>query len=219
MAAGTRIVPRQKADFCGGDKLYIVRSDLGQYLESSDFHKGTDLNTRSLHPDCCGGDHYLSYLHAPGSGPYFVIIYGDHYRVVKDLSTAADMSGATPLHEKCRGGDFYLGTSRSSFVILFSDQGIYRVVSPDLGTAKKATDYDLHNACKGGLYYWATKNKWKATVRYYLVKQVAGEFRFHYTKNLRTNSCGATQAFHHSVMKFLMMSSKEARIADALPSG
>ena len=83
------IVPTREAkgtDFCGTNKLYIVRSDLGQYLESpGDFNptKGTTVNTRSLHPDCAGGDHYLSYLHAPSIGPYysyFYIIYGNHFR-------------------------------------------------------------------------------------------------------------------------------------------
>ena len=224
MAVATKIVPRQKADFCGTHKLYIVRSDLGQYLETSDFNKGTDLNIRYLHRDCRGGDHYLSYVHSPAIGAdysCFFIISGDHYRRVTDLATAADVTGDTQLHEKCRGGDFYLATSSfhaftvsPSFIIVFSDKGMYRVVS-DLGTAKNAKEYKLHDECKGGLYYWATKNFWGGQVWYYLVKQEAGEFRFHYTKDLATDSSGATQLFHPSVMEFLTTAHSEA-IEDTL---
>ena len=218
MAAANPNMPetKTKVDFCGtGHKLYIVRSDLGAYLESSDFSKGNAI-LRYLHPDCRGGDHYLSYLHAPWSHAFtkidyeshFLIISGDHYRRVKDLSTAEDMTGETRLHEKCRGGDFYLATSTTYFVVIFSDKGVYRVVS-DLGTAKGIKDYKLHDVWKGGLYYCATQSYRlaMATVRYYLVRQEAGEFRFHYTKDLNLTSASAMQAFHPSVMKFLRIES------------
>ena len=219
MAVATKIVPRQKAHFCGTHKLYIVRPDLGYYLESSDFSKGTDLIVSDMHPDCSGGDHYLSYLHAPNFGSrtsYFLIIYGDHYRRVTDLSAAADMTADIRLHEKCRGGDFYLGTCTPhslnfkvspSFIIIYSAEGMYRVVS-DLGTAKDMKEHKLHDACKGGLYYWATKKVKRVRsceVWYYLVKEEAGEFRFHYTSDLKTSRTTSVQNFHPRVMKFLMM--------------
>ena len=210
MAAASTVVRKREADFCGTrDKFYIVRSDLGEYLESSDCSKGTDLDRRNLHPDCRGGDHYLSYLSS--FSQYFIVISGDHFRRVKDLSKAADKTGDTRLHEKCRGGDFYLGTntnsffSRTSFTIIFSAKGVYRVVS-DLRTAKDLKEYKLHDACKGGMYYWATKNK-NVGLRYYLVKQEAGELRFHCTNDLKNNSSGPrdAQTFHPLVMEFLMM--------------
>ena len=217
--AAAKMATKRVVDFCGTSKLYIVRSDLGLYLESSDFEKGTDAIVRILHPDCSGGDHYLSRVYSPFFGtdyPWFVIITGDHFRRVTDLSTAADMTADTRLHEKCRGGDFYLATSsfrsgaRSpSFIIVFADDGMYRVVS-DLGTAKDAREYKLHDACKGGLYYWATESYWAGRVWHYLVKQEGGELRFHYTKDLGTNEGGATQAFHPSVMNFLTMTHDKA---------
>ena len=225
MAAAAKIVPKREAkgiDFCGTrTKLYIVRSDLGQYLVTSDFNKGTDLSIRYLHPDCRGGDHYLSYLHSNFS--YFFIVYGDHYRRVTDLSTAADMTGDTQLHEKCRGGDCYLATSDlrgftvvPSFIIVFSEKGMYRVVS-DLGTAKNMKEYKLHDECKGGLYYCAAKYFWSGQLWYYFVKQEAGEFRLHYTKNLRTNSRGATQLFHPSVMTFLKTAHSDSEAFENTP--
>ena len=222
MAAATNIATKQQVaiDFCGTDKLYIVRSDLGLYLESSDFEKGTDAIVRILHPDCSGGDHYLSRMYSPYIGtdyPLFLIINGDHFRRVTDLTTAADMTADIRLHEKCRGGDFYLATNNfgfitsPSFIIVFADEGIYRVVS-DLGTAKDVKEYKLHDACKGGLYYWATSIQyyWSKQVWYYLVKEEGGELRFHYTKDLGTNEGGATQAFHPSVMNFLRKAHNEA---------
>ena len=217
MAAATNIDPKRKTEFCGtGDKLYIVRSDLGEYLESSDFTKGTDTVIRYLHPDCRDGDHYLSYLHTPWLDAFtsisyeshFIIISGDHFRRVTDLSTAANMTADTRLHEKCRGGDFYLATSSTSFVIIFSEQGMYRVVS-DLGTAKDAKEYKLHDTWKGGLYCFATKTYWfaMATVRYYLVRLEAGEHRFLYNKDLQADcASGATQSFHPAVKNFLTIS-------------
>ena len=225
MAVATKAVPRPRADFCGTHKLYIVRPDLGLYLESSDFNKGTDLKIGDMHPECSEGDHYLSYLHAPGSigadYSYFLIITGDHFRRVTDLSTAADMSADIRLHEKCRGGDFYLGTGTNtrvfktlpSFVIIFSDKGVYRVVS-DLGTASDMKEYKLHDACKGGLYYWATKSFRRifrrTVVWYYLVKQEAGEFRFHCTSNLKSSGTTRVQTFHPRVKRFLMMARRES---------
>ena len=219
MTAATKIAPRRVADFCGANKLYIVRSDLGLYLESRDFNRATDATVRFLHPDCRGGEHYVSYLQTRLTRDcwYFFIISGDYFRRVTDLSTAAHMTADIRLHEKCRGGDFYLATSQHSilhtftascsFVIVFADEGIYRVVS-DLSTAENAKEYKLHDTCKGGLYYWATQSHWPWLAKdlYYLVKQEAGELRLHHTKNLGTNERGATHTFHPSVMHFLTMS-------------
>ena len=188
------------ADFCATDKLYIIRSDIGLYLESS--NSGIEGEERRLHPDCSGGDHYLSYWHSPFCGadyPYFFIIFGDRFRRVKNLSTAEDLTGYMELHEECRGGDHYLGTCTfhlcsvsPSFIIIFAKEGFYRVVS-DLETAANCKKFDLSNKCQRGMFYWSTKSFWLGNVWHYrLVKREGEGIQFYYTTDLKTNSRGGS---------------------------
>ncbi|CAM4618692.1 unnamed protein product [Leuciscus chuanchicus] len=58
------IIPKHKikgVDFCGSRSYcYIIRSDLGCYMRSSDFNTGSDLSIHALHPCCQHGDHYFA---------------------------------------------------------------------------------------------------------------------------------------------------------------
>ncbi|XP_026106561.1 uncharacterized protein LOC113078465 [Carassius auratus] len=117
------IIPKSKTkgtDFCGvNNYYYIIRSDLGCYMQSSNFNKGLDITIFGLHPACQNGDHYLG--HNKG---YFYIIKGNSYRRVTDLSTD---SGAVvySLHPNCQGGDHYL-SAFGKFYIIFQEKGTYR---------------------------------------------------------------------------------------------
>ncbi len=55
------IIPKNKTkgtDFCGvNNYYYIIRSDLGCYMQSSNFNKALDITIFSLHPACQNGDH------------------------------------------------------------------------------------------------------------------------------------------------------------------
>uniref|UniRef100_A0A671M8P1 Uncharacterized protein n=1 Tax=Sinocyclocheilus anshuiensis TaxID=1608454 RepID=A0A671M8P1_9TELE len=105
------IIPKNKTkgtDFCGvKDYYFIIRSDLGCYMQSSNFNKGLDITIFSLHPACQNGDHYLGQ-----EDGYFYIIKGTSYRRVIDLSTD---SGAVvySLHPNCQewGVEYYKGTN------------------------------------------------------------------------------------------------------------
>ncbi|KAF4109505.1 hypothetical protein G5714_010578 [Onychostoma macrolepis] len=157
------IIPKNKTkgtDFCGvKDYYYIIRSDLGCYMQSSNFNKGTDLTIFSLHPTCQNGDHYLG--HQDG---YFYIIKGHSYRRVTDLSTDG---GAVvySLHPNCQGGDHYL-SAFGKFYIIFQGKGTYRRTT-NMNQDSDAVEYDLHPNCRDGLYYWGLPN------HYYFLKPVS----------------------------------------------
>ncbi|XP_060112276.1 uncharacterized protein LOC132584421 [Heteronotia binoei] len=147
-----QIVPKRKApgvDFCGMmGNYYIVRSDLGCYMKSSDLNEGKDLEVFSLHNSCQGGDHYLACDENNGS---FCIIKGNNYRRVSNMNTDAD-AAVYSLHPSCQGGDHYLYVFRA-FCIIFQDRGVYRSVS-NLNTGEHAVEYTLCPECRNGLYYW-----------------------------------------------------------------
>nr|XP_028571955.1 uncharacterized protein LOC114589657 [Podarcis muralis] len=146
------IVPKNKApgvDFCGVDEYYyIVRSDLGCYMRSTNFHEGKDLEVFSLHSSCQGGDHYLAH-----EDDLFYIIKGDNYRRVSNMN--ADLGSVVySLHPNCRGGDHYL-SAFGSFYIIFQKRGVYRRVS-NMHDDTDAIEYTLHPLADG-LYSGASE--------------------------------------------------------------
>uniref|UniRef100_A0A8B9LBD6 Uncharacterized protein n=1 Tax=Astyanax mexicanus TaxID=7994 RepID=A0A8B9LBD6_ASTMX len=148
------ILPKRKAkgvDFCGGnaDQHYIIRSDFGCYMYSTNIHQGLNLTVKPLHPSCQGGDHYLA------SEDKFYIIKGNRYRCVSDLSKDLD-SAVYDLHPKCEEGDHYL-FAFGYFFIIFQSKGKFCMTS-DLKQKGNGFKFDLDPDCQDGLYFWGTKN-------------------------------------------------------------
>ncbi|ROI52169.1 hypothetical protein DPX16_3439 [Anabarilius grahami] len=145
------IIPKSKAkgtDFCGqGENIYIIRSDLGCYMETSDLNNGSNISISSLHPACQDGDHYLGNWDG-----CFYIIKGNNYRRVKNLTTDSEAE-VHSLHPNCQGGDHYL-TAFGMFYIIFQEKGIYRRTT-NMNTDSDAEERDLHPDCRNGLYYWS----------------------------------------------------------------
>ena len=188
-----------------------------------------------LHPNCSEGDHYMAsmarreeFRHYMASVEFF-IIKGNEFRRVTDLTTDKSATTGT-LHKKCQGGDFYLaafadspplkglwaqmgpwGIRKSDFLIpeveytiIFAENWKCVVVS-DLRTAEGAREYELHDNCKGGLYYWSD-TRFMGQVQtsyYYLLKPDRWGIQFHYTTNLCTDSNAGNLSFHPSVTNFL----------------
>ncbi|KAI4895957.1 hypothetical protein NFI96_007840, partial [Prochilodus magdalenae] len=188
------ILPKNKAkgvDFCGVYSNYlIIRSDLGCYMFSTNFHRGEDLTVHSLHPSCRGGDHYLAF-----DDKTFYIIKGKSYRRVSDMTKDID-AVVNDLHPNCRGGDHYL-SAYGNFYIIFQSRGVYRQTA-DLSKDSDAVEYTLHPNCKDGLYYWGTKSY------IYLVKP-KGQWgvEYHKTDNLNKDTKAETYSIHPDVLNFL----------------
>ncbi len=188
------IIPKNKTkgtDFCGvKDYYYIIRSDLGCYMQSRNFNKGSDLTILSLHPACQNGDHYLG--HQDG---YFYIIKGHSYRRVTNLSTD---SGAVvySLHPNCQGGDHYL-SAFGKFYIIFQGKGTYRRTT-NMNRDSDAVEYSLHPNCRDGLYYWGLPN------HYYFLKPVS-KWGVEYYKgtNFNKDKCVDVYSVHPDVINFL----------------
>uniref|UniRef100_A0A8C8VKC2 Uncharacterized protein n=1 Tax=Pelusios castaneus TaxID=367368 RepID=A0A8C8VKC2_9SAUR len=126
----------------------IVRSDLGCYLQTSDFlERGRNIIIHRLHPSCQGGDHYVGSRQERN----VYIIKGSSYRVVKDLSTD-EGAKVYELHPRCCGGDHY-GRVGWTFCIIFQKEGKIRWVT-NLSTAQGEKNFDLHPECCKGLYYF-----------------------------------------------------------------
>ncbi|XP_067299094.1 uncharacterized protein [Pseudorasbora parva] len=149
-ATMTGIIPRSKAKgtdiFGAGEDGYIIRSDLGCYMKTSDLNKGSDISIFSLHPSCRNGDHYLS-----DHKSSFFIIKGNSYRRVTDLTIDSDAE-VFSLHPDCRGGDHYLATNYD-FYIIFQEKATYRVTT-NMNENLSAVEYDLPPDWRNGLYYW-----------------------------------------------------------------
>lgn len=188
------IIPKSKTkgtDFCGvNNYYYIIRSDLGCYMQSSNFNKGLDITIFGLHPACQNGDHYLG--HNEG---YFYIIKGNSYRRVTDLSTD---SGAVvySLHPNCQGGDHYL-SAFGKFYIIFQEKGTYRRTT-NMNHDWEAVEYSLHPNCRDGLYYWGLPD------HYYFLKPVS-DWGVEYYKgtNFNKDDCTAVYSVHPDVLNFL----------------
>ncbi|KAK9970038.1 hypothetical protein ABG768_028177 [Culter alburnus] len=188
------IIPKSKTkgtDFCGvNNYYYIIRSDLGCYMQSSNFNQGLDISIFSLHPSCQNGDHYLG--HEDG---YFYIIKGNSYRRVTDLTTDSD-AVVYSLHPNCQGGDHYL-SAFGNFYIIFRGKGTYRRTT-NMNQDSYAVEYSLHPNCRIGLYYWGLPN------HYYFLKPVS-KWGVEYYKgtNFNKDECTAVYSVHPDVINFL----------------
>ncbi|XP_038226254.1 uncharacterized protein LOC119842335 isoform X2 [Dermochelys coriacea] len=126
----------------------VVRSDLGCYLQTTEFlEKGHNIKIQGLHPACLGGDHYVG----SRQDPNIYIIKGSSYRVVQDLSTDKGAQ-VFELHPRCRGGDHY-GRLCWTFFIIFQNQGVIRSVT-NLRTAEGENNVVLPPEYCKGLYYF-----------------------------------------------------------------
>ncbi|XP_027010820.2 uncharacterized protein LOC113647978 [Tachysurus fulvidraco] len=178
-------------DFCGvDDNYYIVRSDLGGYMYSTNFHQGSNLTIYSLHPSCQGGDHYLAYDNST-----FYIIKGNTCRCVSDMTNDYEAK-VFDLHPNCQGGDNYL-SAYGYFYIVFKSRGVYHKTA-DMNTDSNAIEYPLHPNCKDGLYYWGTKS-------YSYLLKPKGEWgiEYHKTDNLNKDTNASTYSVHPDVLSFL----------------
>nr|XP_055065261.1 uncharacterized protein LOC129447520 [Misgurnus anguillicaudatus] len=188
------IVPKSKAkgvDFCGSSYYYyIIRSDLGCYLQSSDFRKGSDLTVFNLHPSCQNGDHYLA-----NKDGNFYIIKGKFYRRVTDLSRD-DSAVVASLHPNCQGGDNYLA-AYGFFYIIFKERGVYRKTS-DLSLDSNAVEYKLHPNCSKGLYYWGLPDNY-----YFLMQDSQWGVQYCKGSNFNKDECVAVYSVHPDVVNFL----------------
>ena len=132
----------------------------------------------------------------------FIIKGNEFQEVENDLSNDARVGSKKMLHSFCQNGDHYIGLSKYRlfstdpvFFIIFKDT--YRVVS-DLATAIKSKwdkyekqEYELHKNCRGGLYYWSSKEYWSGNVLFYIMKQVTQwSFEYHVTEDLHTDKNG-----------------------------
>ncbi|XDV31373.1 hypothetical protein PO909_034077 [Leuciscus waleckii] len=151
------IIPKSKAkgtDFCGmADWYYIIRSDLGCFMQTRELNEDNDISIWSLHPACKDGDHYL------GACKYFFIIFQEKgtYRRTKNLNE--DSEGVEyKLHPNLRNGLYYLGhglLGYFSFLKPASEWGYEFYRGSDLSEDKCVGVYSAHpallNFLPGGL--------------------------------------------------------------------
>ena len=52
--------PEESTSVGTEDYYYNIRSDLGVYMRSTNFHQGNDIKVYSLSQACQWGDHYLA---------------------------------------------------------------------------------------------------------------------------------------------------------------
>ena len=214
----TQIVPRKESnsfDFCGANDTLLIRSDLKCFMRCYNLNKASSARIHPLHQACLDGDHYFACYHSRFCTRYY-IIKDDKYHYVTDLQTGEGQSEELLLHDKCKGGDFYLGSttfhafsSEPVFFIIFAQRGKFRVVS-DLSTDKESAracwrgkEFDLASDCKDGLYYWCTKSQVMGEELFYIVKQVQNwGAQFYVTTDMKSNS-GHELGFHQSVTNFI----------------
>ncbi|ROI52166.1 hypothetical protein DPX16_3436 [Anabarilius grahami] len=189
------IIPKSKTkgiDFCGGnDECYIIRSDLGCYMKTSNLNEGSDISVFSLHPACKDGDHYLA-----DEGGYFYIIKGNSYRRTKDLTTDSCARVYT-LHPNCQGGDHYFKNG-PFFTIIFQEKGTYRITR-DMNQDLDASEYNMHPDNRNGLYYWGL------TFFFFCFLKPSSEWgaEFCACPSLRQNICIGVFSVHPDILNFL----------------
>uniref|UniRef100_A0A8C3RXM0 Uncharacterized protein n=1 Tax=Chelydra serpentina TaxID=8475 RepID=A0A8C3RXM0_CHESE len=128
--------------------FFVVRSDVGCFLQAPECHSPEAVAIRGLHPACRGGEHYVG----AAAGSSVCILRGDAFHRTTDLS-AAPSPDALPLHPTCRGGDHYASWG-SRFSVLFLARGVVLSVA-DLTTGAEAEETPLEPASRRGLYYYA----------------------------------------------------------------
>ncbi|XDV37862.1 hypothetical protein PO909_007398 [Leuciscus waleckii] len=185
------IIPRHKmkgVDFCGCQThYYIIRSDLGCYMRSSNFRAGSDISVYALHPSCQLGDHYI------GDTNWFYIIKGNQIRRVYDLTEDTDSSVYT-LHPKFQGGDHYLAAFGWFYIIY---QSTYRRTA-DLSSDYNSNEFPLHPNCRNGLYYWGLPD------HYYFLKPTSNwGVEYYKGDDFQKDSCVGVHSFHPDVLNFL----------------
>uniref|UniRef100_A0A8B9KU21 Uncharacterized protein n=1 Tax=Astyanax mexicanus TaxID=7994 RepID=A0A8B9KU21_ASTMX len=178
-------------DFCGQGAInnYIVRSDLGCYMHSTDVHQGLNLKIYDLHPCCRGGDHYFANRNK------FFIIKGNTYRCVSDLSKDSD-AAVYDLHSNCTGGDHYLSVF-GLFYIIFQSRGIFRQTN-DLTTDSNGIEYNLHPNCRDGLYYWGTDDRF-----FFIKPKDQWGVHFRSNSNLLEDTKPSTHSVHADILNFV----------------
>ncbi|KAF7234883.1 Phosphonates import ATP-binding protein PhnC 2 [Varanus komodoensis] len=126
---------------------FIIRSDLGCFLQALDFCSGEALKVWDLHPACRGWDHYVG---DPTSSVIY-LLRGDSFCKVLDLNSEPP-SSTFPLHPSCQGGDHY-ASCEGHFLIFFLERGVVLSVA-DLATGAMATEVCLEATLLDGLYYY-----------------------------------------------------------------
>ena len=177
-------------DFCGTKHhYYIIRSDLGVYMKSTNFHEGNHIKIYSLSPACRWGDHYLA------TSDYYYIIKGDKYRRVTNMNEDKD-AVVYSLHPNCQGGSHYY-SAFGNYYIVFADRGVYRRVE-NMNTDEGAVEYSIHKAFRDGLYFWGTTD-------FVYCLQQAGEWSvpYHRSANMNLDEDPATFSVHKSVLNFI----------------
>lgn len=128
---------------------FVVRSDLGCFLQAPDFRSGQDIQVRDLHPACRGWDHYAG---NPSSSAIY-LLRGNSFCKILDLS-AEPPAGTLPLHPSCHGGDHY-ASCEGRFFVFFLSRGVALSVA-DLATGAEAKEVCLEPAFLHGLYYYGS---------------------------------------------------------------
>lgn len=177
-------------DFCATDDYYyIIRSDLGVYMRSTNFNEGNDIKIYSLSPACKWGDHYLA------TSDYYYIIKGNQYRRVTNMNEDAN-AVVYSLHPNCQGGNNYY-SAFGNYYIVFADRGVYRRVH-NMNTDDGAVEYSIHEAFQDGLYFWGT------TDYVYCLKQAnRWGVTYHRSTNMNENDDPNTFSVHESVLNFI----------------
>ncbi|XP_043085116.1 uncharacterized protein LOC122331676 [Puntigrus tetrazona] len=188
------IVPKnllKGVDICGGKtQIYIIRSDIGCYMQTSNLNKGLDPTIFSLHPSCQNGDHYLADWNET-----FYVIKGDSFREVKDLSTDSEAK-VLSLDENCVGGDFYFSAG-GWFYIIFLAKGTFRQTT-DLNKYTYGEEKSLRFNWFSGLYYWGQSKSFC-----FLKPFSKWGVEYNEGNSIADNSCFDTYSVHPSVVNFL----------------
>ncbi|XP_030395412.1 uncharacterized protein LOC115637951 [Gopherus evgoodei] len=146
------IVPRAHSPgtdvFATPQGFFIVRSDVGCFLQAPECHSPEAVEIWSLHPACRGGEHYVG----DAAGSSVCILQGNPFHQTMDLS-AAPSPDALPLHPMCCGGDHYASWS-SRFSVIFLARSVVLSVA-DLTMGVEAEEMPLKLASCHGLYYYA----------------------------------------------------------------
>ncbi len=191
------IIPRSKAkgtDICAFNKYYyIIRYDLGCYMQTSNLNKGSDISIFSLHPACQNGDHYI------GGDSYFHIINGNSCRRVTNLMTDSD-AVVYSLHPNCQGGDHYFA-AHGYFYIIFQEKGTYRRTT-NMTKDSYGEELNLDPNFRDGLYYWGLPYP-KQTGFSFLKPASEWGVEFCTGPDLSTDELNAVYSVHPEVLNFL----------------
>ncbi len=191
------IIPRNKAkgtDICAFNKFYyIIRSDLGCYMQTSNLNKGADISIFSLHPACQNGDHYI------GGDSYFHIINGNSCRRVTNLTTDSD-AVVYSLHPSCQGGDHYFA-AHGYFYIIFQEKGTYQRTT-NMTKDSYSEELNLDPNFRDCLYYWGLPYT-KQTGFSFLKPASEWGVEFCTGPDLSTDENNAVCSVHPEILNFL----------------